>query len=71
MLGEGGVSDLEGSLCPGVQDCGCLAKSSDCDGLGKAGREGDPAGVGDLGGTKLLPSGGSACLDDGIRCPGS
>lgn len=45
--------------------------SSDCDGLGKAGREGDPAGVGDLGGTKLLPSGGSACLDDGIRCPGS
>ena len=27
----GGVSDLEVSLCPGVQDCGCLAKSSDCD----------------------------------------
>ena len=26
-----GVSDLEGSLRPGVQDCGCLAKSSDCD----------------------------------------
>ena len=32
VLGEGwGVSDLEGSLRPGVQDCGCLVKSSDCD----------------------------------------
>lgn len=33
--------------------------SSDCDGLGKAGGKVAPAGVGDLGGTKLLPSGGS------------
>lgn len=29
--------------------------SSDCDGLGKVGREGSPVGVGDLGGTNSCP----------------